>query len=153
MATEHNHGSAASGLGIDVKDPVCGMTVNPRTAKNHAEFEGKPWFFCSARCHDKFVAEPLKYVTPAPAKPAATGVIHTCPMHPQIRQNGPGNCPICGMALEPEVATAESGPSAELIDMTRRFQVGLALSVPVFALEMGGHILNLHDYISGQLSN
>jgi P-type Cu+ transporter len=80
------------------------------------------------------------------------GVIYTCPMHPQIRQPGPGHCPICGMALEPLVATAEEGPSAELIDMTRRFWVGLALTLPVFALEMGGHLFNLHRYIPAALS-
>jgi Cu+-exporting ATPase len=78
----------------------------------------------------------------------AEGVIYTCPMHPQIRQVGPGSCPICGMALEPVVSTAKEGPSAELTDMTRRFWVGLALTVPVFMLEMGGHLLKLHDYLA-----
>lgn len=81
------------------------------------------------------------------------GVIYTCPMHPQIRQVGPGTCPICGMTLEPEVATAETGPSAELMDMTRRFQIGLVLTVPVLALEMGGHLSNLHMLLGAQLSN
>lgn len=76
------------------------------------------------------------------------GVIYTCPMHPQIRQVGPGNCPICGMALEPVVSTGEQGPSPELTDMARRFWVGLTLTVPVLLLEMGGHFLNLHDYLS-----
>lgn len=76
------------------------------------------------------------------------GSIYTCPMHPQIRQAGPGNCPICGMTLEPVISTPEEGPSAELVDMTRRFWVGLALTIPVFLLEMGGHFLNLHNYIS-----
>ncbi|MEK4031761.1 copper-translocating P-type ATPase [Methylocystis sp. IM2] len=87
-----------------------------------------------------------------PARLAAEGIIYTCPMHPQIRQLGPGNCPICGMALEPLVTTAEEAPSAELTDMTRRFWVGLALTVPVFVLEMGGHFFNLHHY-RPQLSN
>ncbi|WP_424361719.1 copper-transporting P-type ATPase [Methylocystis parvus] len=90
---------------------------------------------------------------PTPARPTAEGVIYTCPMHPQIRQLGPGNCPICGMALEPLVTTTEEAPSAELIDMTRRFWIGLALAVPVFILEMGGHFLGLHHYIQPQLSN
>ncbi|NLS18703.1 copper-translocating P-type ATPase [Rhizobium sp. P40RR-XXII] len=81
------------------------------------------------------------------------GVIYTCPMHPQIRQVGPGTCPICGMTLEPEVATAETGPSAALVDMTRRFQIGLVLTVPVLALEMGGHLTNLHMLLGVQLSN
>src|SRR5437879_5203327 len=78
----------------------------------------------------------------APAVPA--GTIYTCPMHPQIRQLGPGHCPICGMAIEPEVAIADDGPSAERVDMERRFWVGLALAVPVVILEMGGDLTNLH---------
>ncbi|THV19819.1 copper-transporting P-type ATPase [Peteryoungia ipomoeae] len=79
--------------------------------------------------------------------------IYTCPMHPQIRQTEPGNCPICGMALEPEVATLETGPSPELVDMTRRFWIGLGLSIPVLALEMGGHLTNLHMILGQQTSN
>jgi len=87
--------------------------------------------------------------------PAAVseGTIYTCPMHPQIRQVGPGNCPICGMALEPELAAADSGPNPELIDMTRRFWVGLALSIPVVVLEMGGHLVGGHGWIDQSLSN
>jgi Cu+-exporting ATPase len=93
-----------------------------------------------------FVAEPMKYLAPQPVKPAEAvpRVIYTCPMHPQIRQVGPGSCPICGMALEPEVATAETGPSPELVDMTRTFWIGLALAVPVVALEMGGICPGIH---------
>jgi heavy metal translocating P-type ATPase len=85
--------------------------------------------------------------------PSGEGVIYTCPMHPQIRQVGPGNCPICGMTLEPVVSAAETEPSAELTDMTRRFWVGLALTLPLFVLEMGGHFLNLHHYIAPQMSS
>ncbi|MEK4031995.1 copper-translocating P-type ATPase [Methylocystis sp. IM3] len=85
--------------------------------------------------------------------PSGEDVIYTCPMHPQIRQVGPGNCPICGMTLEPVVSTGETEPSAELADMTRRFWVGLALTLPVFVLEMGGHFLNRHAYIAPQMSN
>ncbi|UXT85315.1 copper-translocating P-type ATPase (plasmid) [Agrobacterium tumefaciens] len=81
------------------------------------------------------------------------GVIYTCPMHPQVRQIGPGNCPICGMALEPEVATLGTGPSPELLDMSRRFWIGLVLSIPVLALEMGGHLTNLHMILGPQTSN
>ncbi|XWQ49876.1 copper-translocating P-type ATPase (plasmid) [Sinorhizobium meliloti] len=81
------------------------------------------------------------------------GVIYTCPMHPQVRQIGPGNCPICGMALEPAVVTAETGPSAELVDMRRRFWIGLVLTSPVLALEMGGHLTNLHMLLGAQTSN
>ncbi|SCW85536.1 Cu+-exporting ATPase [Rhizobium mongolense subsp. loessense] len=92
--------------------------------------------------------------TQATTRPEAPeGVIYTCPMHPQIRQIGPGACPICGMTLEPEVATTETGPSAELADMTRRFWIGLALSLPVLALEMGGHLTNLHMVLGAQLAN
>jgi len=80
-------------------------------------------------------------------------VIYTCPMHPQIRQLGPGTCPICGMTLEPEVATAATGQSAEVVDMTRRFWIGLVLTMPVFALEMGGHLTNLHMLLGAQVSN
>ena len=94
---------------------------------------------------------------PATAKPAPKGdhgqVEYTCPMHPQVRQRGPGNCPICGMALEPVVATADQGESPELRDMTRRFWIGTALTVPVFALEMGGHVTNLDHLFGQQLSN
>ncbi|MBY5814583.1 copper-translocating P-type ATPase [Rhizobium leguminosarum] len=92
--------------------------------------------------------------TQAATRPEAPeGVIYTCPMHPQIRQIGPGTCPICGMTLEPEVTTAATGPSVELIDMTRRFWIGLALSLPVLVLEMGGHLTNLHMVLGAQLSN
>jgi Cu+-exporting ATPase len=132
------------------KDPVCGMIVNPATAKHRAEHQGKPYFFCSANCHDKFVAEPLKYISPqsqspeaAPLQPDKEGVIYTCPMHPQIRQLGPGSCPICGMALEPETESATAEPNDELTDMKRRFGIGLVLTVPVFVLEMGSHIPGL----------
>nr|WP_256330391.1 copper-translocating P-type ATPase [Variovorax sp. YR216] len=94
---------------------------------------------------------------PAPMKPAPAGdqrqVEYTCPMHPQVRQMGPGNCPICGMALEPVLATAEQGESPELRDMTRRFWIGTALTLPVFALEMGGHLFNIHHLVAQQTSN
>ncbi|MBY5707593.1 copper-translocating P-type ATPase [Rhizobium leguminosarum] len=88
-----------------------------------------------------------------PLHATGTPVIYTCPMHPQIRQNGPGNCPICGMTLEPEEVTTETGPSAELIDMQRRFWIGLVLSLPVLALEMGGHLTNLPMLLGAQTSN
>ena len=105
------------------------MTVDPQTAKHRAEVAGATYYFCSSKCREKFIAEPARYLKPEssapPPKPAPAGTIYTCPMHPQIRQVGPGNCPICGMALEPETVTADTGPSAELIDMTRRFWIGL----------------------------
>jgi len=138
------------------KDPVCGMTVDPATAKHKAVHEGQTYHFCSAGCETKFKAAPERYLSEGedPAtEPAPAGAIYTCPMHPQIRQPTPGNCPICGMALEPEIATGEAGPSAELRDMTRRFWVGLGLALPVFLLEMGGHLLDLHMWLGPQRSN
>ena len=139
-----------------MKDPVCGMTVDPHATAHRAQYEGKPYYFCSSGCQWKFMAEPAKYVEPAAARKAESvpeGTIYTCPMHPQIRQVGPGSCPICGMALEPVLATAETGPSHELIDMTRRFWIGLALSLPVVVLEMGGHLTGLGHYVGQQTSN
>jgi P-type Cu+ transporter len=138
------------------RDPVCGMTVDTATAKHTAEHAGKPYYFCSGGCRQKFVAEPARYlkaVSAPPPEPAPEGTIYTCPMHPQIRQVGPGYCPICGMALEPETVTADSGPNAELIDMTRRFWIGLALTIPVVALDMGGHLANLHMWLGAETAN
>jgi len=136
-------------------DPVCGMAVDPNVTEHHARHGGGTFHFCSAACRKAFVADPARFLgkdrTPAPA-PAA-GTIYTCPMHPEIRQEGPGFCPICGMALEPVAVTAESGPSHELTDMTRRFWLGLVLTVPVFALEMGGHFTGLMMLLSRQASN
>ena len=122
------------------------MKVDTRTAKHRDELEGRQYYFCSAGCKTKFHADPVKYLKPSPVQQeeAPPGTIYTCPMHPQIRQSGPGSCPICGMALEPEMPSVDTGPSAELTDMTRRFWIGLALALPVFILEMGGHLLNLH---------
>src|SRR5262249_37944506 len=110
------------------------------------------------RCREKFVAEPEKYLGKEgegarKEEPLPPGTIYTCPMHPEIRQVGPGNCPICGMALEPELASADSGPNPELADMTRRFWIGLVLTLPVFALEMGAHIFGGHGFIDQKMSN
>jgi cation transport ATPase len=141
-----------------VVDPVCAMTVDPRTAKHEAEHAEHTYYFCSSGCRTKFVAEPSKYLTPkaatqlAPA-PGPASAIYTCPMHPQIRQPGPGNCPICGMTLEPELVTADAAPNAELADMKRRFWWGLTLALPVFLLEMGGHITGLTHWLGQQTSN
>ena len=149
------HSKVAATTAHLVKDPVCGMDVDPSTAKHRADYAGQTYYFCSARCRERFVAEPTKYLAPeaVKAEPVSEGTIYTCPMHPQIRQVGPGFCPICGMALEPLIVTAEAGPNPELIDMTRRFWTGLALAVPVVALEMGGHLTNLHALLSEQFSN
>jgi len=122
-----HHEGAAAAAGT-VKDPVCGMTVDPAKTAHHAEHAGHAYHFCSAGCRTKFIAEPGKYLQERAALRAeavAPGTIYTCPMHPQIRQPGPGSCPICGMALEPETPSAETGPNPELVDFTRRFWIGL----------------------------
>ncbi|MGE0340438.1 MAG: heavy metal translocating P-type ATPase [Xanthobacteraceae bacterium] len=127
-----------------VKDPVCGMMVDPHTAKHRHEYRGHTYYFCNPKCREKFIADPEKYLAgekPKENVPAAT--IYTCPMHPEVRQVGPGSCPICGMALEPELVTADSGPNPELIDMTRRFWIALALTIPVFFLEMIPHLTGI----------
>ncbi|MDP2294925.1 MAG: heavy metal translocating P-type ATPase [Pseudolabrys sp.] len=152
---EHHHHTHEAPAAGGVLDPVCGMTVDPHTAKHQTSHHGHPYYFCSAGCKTKFVADPQKYLSKEEhaAEPVAEGTIYTCPMHPEIRQPGPGACPICGMALEPEIATAESGPNAELADMTRRFWIGLVLTLPVFSLEMGGHLTQLHMLLGKNLSN
>jgi Cu+-exporting ATPase len=151
-AHTHDHGSPIT---AGVLDPVCGMTVDPHTAKHRADYRGHTYYFCSAGCKTKFSADPQKYLSKEEkaAEPVAEGTIYTCPMHPQIRQVGPGACPICGMALEPEMPTADSGPNAELVDMTRRFWIGLVLTLPVLSLEMGGHLTDLHMLLGKTLSN
>src|SRR5262249_2126990 len=140
-----------------VSDPVCGMSVDPHKTRHRAAYQGRTYYFCSAGCQAKFSADPSKYLAAkgdrAPPDKVPDGTIYTCPMHPQIRQVGPGSCPICGMALEPVLATAEAGSNPELFDMTRRFWVGLVLSVPVVALEMGGHLMELSHYLSQRTSN
>jgi Cu+-exporting ATPase len=129
------------------------MKVDPHTAKHRAEHRGHSYYFCSAGCRTKFVNDPQKYLGARQAESVPEGTICTCPMHPQIRQVGPGSCPICGMALEPEIAGTETGPNPELVDMSRRFWIGLVLTLPVLALEMGGHLTNLHMVLGKNLSN
>ncbi len=149
-------GSKNAGAAKTMRDPVCGMMVDPHTTEHHADHDGHPYYFCSAGCRSKFVAAPNKYLAPTELQsnePVPEGTIYTCPMHPQIRQIGPGACPICGMALEPEVMTAETPPNPELADFTRRFWIGLALTIPVFALEMGGHLFSIDHLIAPQVSN
>ena len=140
-----------------VRDPVCGMAVDPAKTPHHARHHGAAFHFCSAGCKSKFEADPDKYLKPEEAAAptaAQKAAIYTCPMHPQIRQQGPGNCPICGMALEPLEVTAEAAPNAELADMTRRFWIGLVLTLPIFVLEMGAHIpgLGLHHLVPPRVS-
>jgi Cu+-exporting ATPase len=149
------HGDATT----KVRDPVCGMTVDPATSKHRFEHHGETFHFCSAGCRTKFAADPAKYLAKkneehkAPDPEMPTGTIYTCPMHPEIRRVGPGSCPICGMALEPEVASLETGPNPELADMTRRFWIGGALALPPVVLEMGGHLAGPHNWIDPTLSN
>ena len=151
----HAHHADAVGMRNGVQDPVCGMPVDPQTAKHRHTHRGRPYYFCSAKCREKFIGDPAHYLNPeanvAPASPE--GTIYTCPMHPEIRQPGPGSCPICGMALEPEIVSADTQPNPELADMTRRFWIALALAMPVFALEMGGHLTGLHRWLGQQTSN
>ncbi|RBP17217.1 Cu+-exporting ATPase [Roseiarcus fermentans] len=124
------------------RDPVCGMSVDPATADYRCDHDGATYYFCASGCRTKFVADPARYLgpKPAPAPAAPPGTIYTCPMDPEVRQEGPGACPICGMALEPETPSAEAGPNEELIDMKRRLWFALALSVPLVVLDMGGHL-------------
>ncbi|PWB60292.1 MAG: haloacid dehalogenase, partial [Bradyrhizobiaceae bacterium] len=156
QAPHHAHAAhlpdAAAGTAID---PVCGMTVDPHTTPHRHAHQGHTYYFCSAGCRTKFAADPAKYLAGGKrdAEPVPEGTTYTCPMHPEIRQIGPGSCPICGMALEPELVTAEAGPNPELVDFTRRFWIGLALTVPVFALEMGGHFTGLHMVLGQTASN
>ncbi|MBO6633255.1 heavy metal translocating P-type ATPase [Parvibaculum sp.] len=153
---------------VRVFDPVCGMKVDPAATSHTHEHGGETFHFCSAGCARKFAAEPEKYLAAReekgaccgghgdhghhhhghdhgnkPPAPAAPGTKYTCPMHPEIVQDGPGSCPICGMALEPMTVSREKPENEELKDMTRRFLVGLVLTLPLFVLEMGGHVLGL----------
>ena len=129
-----------------VRDPVCGMTVDPATAKYRTRHGGQDFYFCAASCQARFEADPEAFLEPKPhahersraaGPPAPSGAEYTCPMHPEIVRPGPGACPICGMALEPRVATAGEDRNPELEDMTRRFWISLALTVPVLFLAMG----------------
>ncbi len=124
--------------GATAIDPVCGMTVNPATALK-VDLAGNSYYFCSAGCQSKFKAAPDQFlhakVAPAPAS-ISSDAIYTCPMHPEVRQTGPGSCPKCGMALEPEAPSLDSAEDPELLSMTRRFKVGAGLSLPLLILTM-----------------
>ncbi|MDQ2993085.1 MAG: heavy metal translocating P-type ATPase, partial [Candidatus Eremiobacteraeota bacterium] len=138
-------------------DPVCGMDVDVATAEYHAAHEGRTYYFCSSSCKAKFITAPETYLAPPTEQmtPVGTeGTIYTCPMHSQIRQIGPGSCPICGMTLEPLVAVAGAEPDHELVDMTHRLWIGLVLTIPIVVLEMGAHIpaLRIHELLAPQTS-
>ena len=137
-----DHPDSAPDEGSTALDPVCGMHVNPATTPHHFSHAGADFHFCSAKCRERFATEPAKFLAPVEARPvvaAPAGTIHTCPMHPQIRQQGPGTCPICGMALEPEMPTLDEEESPELRDFSRRFWWTLPLTVAALALAMFGH--------------
>jgi Cu+-exporting ATPase len=138
-----------------VKDPVCGMMVDPQKAAGKVEHAGKTYFFCSPRCKERFEKEPEKYLAAsgtagmehahaAPAPASAQNIRYTCPMHPEIVQIGPGNCPICGMALEPMDIVAGEHADPELDSMRKRLWVSAALSIPVLVLSMAGDVLGVH---------
>ncbi len=122
---EHRDGGIAHQVATTSVDPVCRMEVEPSTAAGgSADHGGTTYWFCNPGCRDKFAADPTRYAGGAPAARTPTAVdgrIYTCPMHPEVRHRGPGVCPECGMALEPETVTHEEAPSPELVDMTRRF--------------------------------
>ncbi|MDE1902495.1 MAG: heavy metal translocating P-type ATPase [Alphaproteobacteria bacterium] len=135
------------------RDPVCGMTVDPAVTPHRAHHRGADYFFCNAGCRAKFIATPEKYLAPAtPETKAPTGTKWTCPMHPEIVREAPGACPICGMALEPVIPAPSEHGNPELTDMTRRFWIGVVLSLPVVALEMGAHVtgLDVHRFLTQQ---
>ncbi|MEY2150365.1 heavy metal translocating P-type ATPase [Rhodanobacter sp. 115] len=150
-----NSGASAKRPGATSTDLVCGMSVDPDSAQHRAEHDGRTWYFCSARCREKFVADPSAWTgerKPSPEAPA--GTLYTCPMHPEVEQVGPGDCPKCGMALEPMLPDADADNGGELAAMTRRFWTLLALTAPVFVLAMGPHLFGWHlpppwDRLSG----
>ncbi|MBN9007611.1 MAG: heavy metal translocating P-type ATPase [Rhizobiales bacterium] len=150
--SHHHHGGAGDGK---VLDPVCGMTVDPQTSKHRFDHHGTTYHFCSAGCRTKFAASPQQYLDKSKVPPADVpeGTIYTCPMHPEVRQVGPGACPICGMALEAELVSLDDKPNPELADMSRRFWIGLLLALPVIVLDMGAHIFGAHGWVEPSLSS
>src|ERR1700687_3142448 len=158
---EHSqHAVAEPAPASQVRDPVCGMSVDPNTTRYRVERSGSTTtYFCSENCQKRFLADPDRYLkplapvvvsSPPPHSSDTPGIIYTCPMHTQILRNAPGNWPICGMTLEPLVAAQDSGTSPELRDMTRRFWIGAALAFPMLILEMAAHVsgMGLHRYVS-----
>ncbi len=143
----------------EVLDPICGMTISPEDAVGHVEHDGQTYYFCSENCLDRFKANPAEFVGTAAAPRSAVTTDaeaeYTCPMHPEIRQKGPGSCPLCGMALEPLTVTLDEQPNEELEDMTRRFGWSLALTVPILLLMVDEFFPGqpLHGRISPRLLN
>ena len=161
-------GDNAPGTGPAL-DPVCGMTVDPATAKWTADVEGRTWYFCSQGCRDKFVADPAAYRDTSRfdltlpmsshghaghdhAAPVSEGTKWTCPMHPEIVRDEAGACPLCGMALEP-MGVPHDAPNPELVDFTRRLWISGALSLPLLVLAMAPMVgLPLRQWIGETLS-
>jgi Cu+-exporting ATPase len=143
-AAPHAAHTTAKDAPPTLKDPVCGMTVTPQSKHMHVH-DDRPFYFCSAGCKTRFAADPQRYLSPAeaaapaPAPEPVAGAIYTCPMHPEIRQDHPGDCPKCGMALEPEMPSLDEGESPELVDFRRRFLWTLPLTAIVAVLAMAGH--------------
>lgn len=129
-----------------VKDPVCGMTVDPAKTAHHAEHDGHAYYFCSAGCRTKFVASPAMYLgdKPRPQPTPSAGAMWTCPMHQEIRRESAGTCPICGMALEPEEPSTDDAPNPELVDFTRRLWVAGVLALPLLVVSMFAEMLGIH---------
>jgi Cu+-exporting ATPase len=128
-------------------DPVCGMQVDPARTPHRHEHAGQEYFFCAAACLQRFRADPAKFLAepePVSEPEAPAGTLYTCPMHSEVRQVGPGNCPKCGMALEPLAPTATEEVNPELIDMTRRFRVAAVLTAPILVAAMAGHVPGVH---------
>jgi Cu+-exporting ATPase len=137
--SHHDHAQAT--------DPVCGMTVDPAKTPHHHVHESVEYHFCNPRCREKFIAGPARYLAPKSDEPATAvpGAIYTCPMHPEVRQEGPGTCPKCGMALEPEMPSLDEEENPELVDFSRRFRWTLPLSAAVLVLAMFGEALGIAD--------
>src|SRR3954469_13938147 len=150
MDNQVHHGSAPAAQ--NAMDPVCGMTVDPHKTPHQHSYRGQPHYFCSAGCRSKFAADPDKYLASdqREAEPVPEGTIYTCPMHPQIRQVGPGVCPICGMALEP-VMPAAVEDDTESRRVGREFRVSVGFAVPVTLLAMVPHLSGLHYSATGAL--
>ena len=153
MHTQGGHDPSRRSTALS-KDFVCGMDVDPHTTEHRSTLSESVYYFCSAGCKAKFDDAPDHYIsTPGGTSQDADvlndgDVEYTCPMHPEIRQMGPGPCPICGMALEPVIVTANSGPNPELADMSRRFWVGLVFALPVLMLGMGSELVPwIHDVL------
>ncbi len=147
----HHHGSEA----VELKDPVCGMTVTKDSSHQYS-YKGETYYFCSGRCRERFSAEPEKFLNQAdePAASQDKNAWYICPMHPEVRQKGPGSCPKCGMALEPEAPSLEEEENPELTDFRRRFWWSLPLTLAVFVLAMFGHALpGLSELLPGSSQN